>query len=378
MNSINTSLLSAVVLGTITTAGMAADTSGDAVDSRVVPEVYVIPLKGQMGTDIHPSIYEEIVEDVSKENPDIIVFELESADINKIDYLSDDDRREYGSRDIGQYRGLVKMLREELGNARQVMWVTDSVGFSSLVALAWEDIYINSNGRLGGLVRMMELTQHPDEEVRRKFREAVIGIGNGFLETGGRPRELGLAMMRPEMALSVSFKGRDMVWDNDTNGHWVVDGSSKRTASFPAQLAEDTGIAEGTADTLDDLVFLLGYREYVNNESGKKIVDDYRENWRRTFERCGEWYMDYQQQLGWATGEDTVKYLGAAKNSLEKILAAMRKYPAIELRVRMEFGVSALDLEVEIEKIKEQLRGLKGSQRRGSGGRKGGGGFGGL
>ena len=206
----------------------------------------------------------------------------------------------------------------------------------------------------------------------------MIGIGNGFLETGGRPRELGLAMMRPEMALSVSFKGRDMVWDNDTNGHWVVDGSSKRTASFPAQLAEDTGIAEGTADTLDDLVFLLGYREYVNNESGKKIVDDYRENWRRTFERCGEWYMDYQQQLGWATGEDTVKYLGAAKNSLEKILAAMRKYPAIELRVRMEFGVSALDLEVEIEKIKEQLRGLKGSQRRGSGGRKGGGGFGGL
>ena len=116
-----------------------------------VPVIYPVPMRGQMGTDIHPSAYEAIVEDAKKVRPDLIVFMLESADINNIFYLRDDDRAETGLALLGEYRDLVSTLSDELAEFPQVMWVEDSVGFGSLMALSWPEMYMKPKARLWGL-----------------------------------------------------------------------------------------------------------------------------------------------------------------------------------------------------------------------------------
>ena len=59
-----------------------------AADMRLAapPKVYVIPIEGQMGTDIHgeingkPGIYEKVIADVREQKPDILVFRINSGD----------------------------------------------------------------------------------------------------------------------------------------------------------------------------------------------------------------------------------------------------------------------------------------------------------
>jgi hypothetical protein len=172
-------------------------------DPSKAPKIYVIPMgldgNGQIGSDIRLSVYEQVVKDVKAKKPDLIIFQLESTDgkTGKA-YLGNDDRSERGRIDFEDARKMVDLLKTEFVNIPQVMWVKDSVGFSTALALAWPDLYMTSKARLWGMSRVMEFVQHPDPEVVRKFLAAWTGIAIGFLRRGGYPPELGLAMMRPE------------------------------------------------------------------------------------------------------------------------------------------------------------------------------------
>lgn len=357
-------------------APAAATASDDATAAGKVPVIYPIPMRGQMGTDIHPSAYEEIVADCKKANPDLVVFILESADINNIFYLADDDRAETGLGLLGEYRQLATSLRDDLSTYPQVMWVEDSVGFGSLMAMSWPTMYMKPNARLWGLQNVSRMAggwQDPD--VAAKMMAAWTGIGKGFLEKGGYPLELGEAMMRPEYKLSANFEGRKVTWKLDTNGHWVVDSSPEDVTNLRAELAEDLGVCAGIAETLDDVAFLQGWREYQLQESGQKLIERYVEDWRRTYEATKKWMQDAEQNLGWASGDDAVRYLGAAKNLYEKVIGAMKQYPAVENRWKRD-GVSLLALEVLVEQLKEQILGLRGGGRGAGGGGAGGGGLG--
>jgi hypothetical protein len=55
-----------------------------------------------------------------------------------------------------------------------------------------------------------------------------------------------------------------------------------------------------------------------------------------------------------------------ARKALERILAGMKKYPAVELRWRMTNGLDQARVEGMIKEIKERQKGTKGSA--GSGG----------
>jgi hypothetical protein len=364
----------ALAAASIAIAASAASAAG-AQDSGRLPVIYPVPLKGQMGTDIHPSIYEEVAKDARRVRPDLIVFILNSADINEVFYLADDDRAEFGLGMLGEFRSLVISLRDGLREFDQAMWVEDSVGFGTLMALSWPTMYMKPRGRLWGLQRVADMARGwQDPDVAAKMMAAWTGIGKGFLEKGGYPLELGEAMMRPEHRLSASFKGRKVTWSLDTSGHWLVDGSDEATTNIRAEQAEDLGICAGLAESLDDVAFLNGWREYEVADSGQKIVDKYIEDWRRVLDRTIQWQRDAEQARGWAQGGDAVKYLGQVRQNYERILAAMRQYPAVEIRWRTQFGLDRLRLEVALEQLREQLRGLRGGNRGGAGG---GGGMGG-
>ncbi|MBM4112322.1 MAG: hypothetical protein FJ253_02940 [Phycisphaerae bacterium] len=343
------------------------------------PKVYTIPMRGQLGTDITLPIYKEVIEDAKKKKPDLIVFVLQSADYNQIDYIGDDDRAERGRFDQYEMRDLVNSLKEELRHIPQVVWVKDVAGPASPLAFPWPDIYMSSNGRLEGMSFAYMNAGHPDWEVHRKFLAAWVGIACGFLEAGGYDKALGEALIIPERKLSVSWKGRELIWQQDVDGTYVVDNSEKAVPVFNAKAAEDLMLSKGTCDDLDDLMFLLGYREWDKSlvekkEDGAPLVDDYIKKWRAAFAKCREAWRTYEREMEYASGEDALAHLGKARKALQEILDAMNKYPAVEKRMGAA-GIRKIDIERLLREIREQITAIEGRKRavRGGGGLSGGG-----
>ncbi len=336
------------------------------------PKVYVFPLKGQMGTDISEPLFKMIIEDVKKQKPDILILKLTSADIDKNDYLRNDDRDEFGLvGEITNYRDMVKSIHDDLSNIPQVMWVEDSVGVSGLMALSWSRMYMGSGARLMGISQFKEMVekQWDDADVRSKMVAAWTGIMKGLVQLGGYPDQLADAMIFSDRMLSLNFEGRGVKWLADTSGTWVLDSSKDAPVNFQAQIAEDTLLSDGTADTLDDLMFLLGYRDFVKVDSGEKIAKQYTDDWRKAMKNVQEWLKDAGEV------DDSLIGLGKRKSFFEKIVSALKQYPVIEKRRELG-GINRLQLENEIDNIKKQIQKMRDAGKNNGGGGGGGGGGG--
>ncbi len=348
-------------------------------ESLDLPGLYVIPMKGQLGTDIHPSIYEKVVEDIRAHQPDLLVFVMNCKDVDDL-LIPLNEATEQGLFLHHEYRMIVDLFRDDLGDIPQVMWIEDSVGFSSLLAMAWERIYMTPTARLGGLRGVAKRADGwSDKDVAAKMMAAWTGIGRGFLENGGYHRYLADAMMRPEALLSASFDGREVVWSLDDAGEFLVDGDSEKTLGFRAKPAEDLLVSEGTVDNLDDLAFLLGYREYREIQGkGEEIVTNYQDQWRRVYDNTKVLWDDYLQHRGWAGGDETLKWLSKAKRDVQKIIRAMDRYEAVEIRWRTDRQTKKHELVVLVETMNEEIRALTRERRGGGygGGRRGVGGGG--
>lgn len=370
-----------------------------ASNDASLPGVYIIPMQGQMGTDVHASIYQDVVEEIHEAKPDLIVWALKCADTDQ-EFGQLDDPAETGRIDLDHYRGLVNLLQDDpfLKNVQQVMWVHDSEGISSVVALAWPEMYMAPKARLQGLQQLFDgIDQNvSDDDVKAKFIAGVVAMSNGFLQAGGHPTQLGEAMINPGHKLAASWHGREVWWTLNGEGDYVIDGSDEETALFTAKTAEDFGISDGTAETLDDLLMLLGYREYrlVDGPAERKL-EEYQANWRRAYEQAQEALIDYATHLGWAGGNgrsgggigaggvgrggssgrgsgrgnsrndalrDRIKYLSQARNDMKKVVAAMKRYEAVEYRLALQ-GTQLIPSEIAIERLSERIRQLRETER---------------
>ena len=348
-------------------------------DAKDVPSFYMVPMKGQMGTDVTTSIYKELIPDIREQDPDVIIIVMNSADYADTfaAALGGIDLQEISRPDFDQYKKLASVFHDDLEQYRQVVWVQDAVGIASTVALSWDELYMKSDARLGGMRMVIELTgadKHSDDDIRAKMMAAVMGAAKSLLEYGGYDYELADAMMWAPHKLSASFKGREVVWSLQEDGEFVIDNDDEHTANFRADVAENLLISDGTADTLDDLALLLGFREYrVIDEHAKEIVDGYRKDWRTAYSNTESWWKDYQQYMGWASGEDALAYLSKAKRSIERIIRAMDMYPPVELRWKEQHGTTKFQLEMLVEELKQRIRDMRQSGGNRGGGRRGGG-----
>lgn len=364
------------VLSTVLLAASAPAIAGDAPlpTGLANPKVYVFPLMGQMGTDISEPIFKRLIEDAKKQQPDIIVLKLKSADIDRINHLRNDDPSEFGLvNKMTEYRDMMKSVHDELSSIPQVMWVEDSVGVSGLAALAWDRMYMFSDARLGGLYQFKEMVeaQWQDDDVRSKMVAAWTGIMKGLTQLGNNPDVLADALIFSERTLSVNFEGRGAKWVNDTSGSWVVDSSADLPLNLSAAVAEDILLSDGSADTLDDLMFLLGYREYTAIDSGEKLGKQFTEDWRKAMKNIFTWMEEASET------EDSVQGLGKRKALYEKVVAAFKAYPFIEGRREcQQQGINRQAIEGAIDDIKKELQRLREAEKDNRGGGSGGGGGG--
>ena len=139
-------------------AGLPA-TAAETTDRS--PVVYVIPLSGQMGTDIHPSIYEEVIED---ERGEAGLHHLQARVRRLRQELPhpNDDRSEAGI--MAEHGGL---SRPHDGAPTDFPSTStpgrscgsDAVGVSSLLAMSWPEIYMSDGARLEGINTVQQFTR---------------------------------------------------------------------------------------------------------------------------------------------------------------------------------------------------------------------------
>lgn len=347
------------------------------------PVVYVVPMDGQMGTDISPGIYEKIVKDIKVAKPDLLVYRLNSNDgrfsigwMDGVEAAMRNDKvdpRQIASQ-VLEYRDLAIMLHRELDGIPSVMFVEDARGMSSLFALSWPYMFMAPKGWVQGLDIVGSLGGGNDADIRAKMFAAWTGIAKGVLEMGGHPQALSEALVRPDRMLSVDVDGRTTKWRDDDLGTWyLVDGTMEKPAVFTAKTAEDTGLAQGLATDVNDLMLLLGYPDFTMVQSGEKLFGDYNTAWRKRFEDSEKWMEEFQRPIREASE------LGKRKQILEKMQSSFKQYPPMARLWEWKAGLTSAQLELLIENITEQIRAAQkakqGQQKGGSGGG-GGKGFG--
>jgi hypothetical protein len=362
----------------------AADKPGKspyATDTRLghPPAVYVIPMEGYMGVDIHPSVYDKILVDLKTKKPDLIVFKLNSSDgrmsekyMEAVNEARKDDKINplRLASGITDYRDMAAKLHNELDGYPTVMFVEDSRGISCVYALAWPYMFMTKDAKIAGLDIVASLGGGNDKDIKAKMFSAWTGIAKGILELGGRPQELCDALVRPDRKLSADIDGRATKWRNDTLGSWyVVDQSDEVSARFTSKTAEDTGLTDGVAQDMDDLMYLLGYPEYTKVDSGEKIFRDTNAAWRKKYAETKKWMEEYQQPM------EDARDLGKRKQILEKMLAAFKQSPQLARMWEWTRGLTEDQLKILIEQLTEQIRtNQKQKQGSGSGSGPGGGG----
>jgi hypothetical protein len=342
------------------------------------PRVYIVPIAGQIGTDVSPELVDGLLRDIKKVRPDVLVHRMNCADFDRINHLANDRIEEAGIPDPELVRDMVKRLQEEMPDARQVMWVEDAVGVSAFMALAWSEMYFHPDARIGGVSRFIDQVKErwSDPDVRSKMLAARLGLFKGLVVQGGHAECIAEAMLLPENKLSFEFVGRRPRWRGDDKGMIIVDSSEEQPANFHAEAAELSFLCDGLAESLDDLMYLLGYREYEVVSRGERIATSHRESWRKGMDGV----LDILDEA--AATEDDVAGFGRRKSLFEKALAILRRYPFMEMRMELQQRqVNAEVLEIyidDIRKIIQQMNEAEKDAKRngGRGGSSGGGGRG--
>ena len=335
--------------------------------------ILIIPMNGQTLTDIRGEVYKELQDDIKQLNPDLIVVEIDCKDAKDVFYQQ---MGWFNPKEIGQFEGMTdnlpavaKVFRMHLKDIEQVAYVKDSMGAITPLTLSWERIYMEPTARLTGTMQLAgRYSKIEDENVRGKMRTAWTLLGSILGGYGNRDEDLMLALVDPEKLLSGTWNGKKVDWSNDLNGDFTIDPYTNMVPRFSATYAEELGISEATVDSLNDVLLLNNIREYhIVGEEITKQLNDYIKNWRTNLQKAKLLWGDYQQQNGWAAGDQRTRWLSKNKTTIKSLMGICKKYPAVTLR--MGFDPKLKNLENIIEEIEKELR--RGGGSPGGGGSSG-------
>ena len=342
--------------------------------------ILVIPMEGQMHTDIRASVYAGLVDRIKEADPELIVVEMLSRDrLNNFAYLmSYGDPNEFNLFNAEDLIEIAKVFYIELNDIPQVAWVKDSSGVSTVLALSWSTMYMSYGAFLRSTTQVSDFNNINAEDTRGKIREFRTINSKIVAEYGNRSPALTRAFIDPDVPLSGTWKGKKVEWEESTLGDFVIDTGKDSMPQLTATQATEVGISEGLVASLEDVLLAQGIREY--HIVGEDITADIQksvEDWRDELDEAKEHWADAQQFAQWADvdgGDVAVKDRRDELASLRALLKIMQKNPPVTQRLGRPYrpGISIRYVEERIEQIVELLARMKDGGR--SGGRGGGGG----
>jgi len=355
------------------------------------PSVLIIPMQGQMHTDINHSVYASVADRIKTLSPDLIIVEIFSRDW-KNDWIQrmgqgnpfyqdpDELNRFYVADDL---LDIGKVFNVQLKGIKQIAWVQDSSGPSTILALSYPTIYMSPDARLQGTyaaTRRAYSIKNVDTHGKiLEFEQVHI---EPLANYANRNSALLRAFIDPVELLSGTWEGKKVRWQNDLNGDFIVDNGDS-VPRLTATLATEVGICRAVTPTRNAVLLAEGIREY--HIVGQDITDEILEQkaaWRSDYDKLLESYSDANIFMDLANGEQEAKYLRNQINAYKKMLRILNKSPGykgrsplgVALRSKLKPNIDAKTLERWIEQIEERLKQLRDNDGggRGGGGRGGG------
>ena len=338
--------------------------------------VLIIPMHGQMHTDIQHELYQSMVDRIKDADPDLILIELLSRDFkNEFHTLMGWDRSHgrrlnFNSYDAEDMVKIAEVFHLPLAEFPQVVWVEDSAGSSTVLALSWANLYMSDDAYLHSTYLSSDFNNINAEDTRGKIREFRMIHTKTLAEFAGRDHALLRAFADPDVPLSGSWEGKDVVWADNTDGELILDKGVDYMPHLSATIAAEVSISKGNVTSRNDVLLSEGIRVYhLVGEDITEELNAHPVKWRKDFLRAEKMLRDGEQYGGWARGDDTAKYLRKQLAEYNKLVKLLEKSSAVAKSIGRKHRISIKTLEQWIEEIEEQLEQLKnGGRGRGGGG----------
>lgn len=349
--------------------------------------VYLVNFQGEFARDVSGTPFKQLWADVKKVQPDILVFKIDfqfRVYGQQHDAVENDPNALY---QLDQALELVTFLRNDLANdpawvkkPRIVMWVKRALGGSAFLPFSVPDVYFTSDGivgGIGGLERMAATMQ--DQRVKEKMWGIRRAQCMSLAQMGGHDDRLMRAMIEYRFKLSVDFEGGEPVYREDYSGEVILkediteDETRKDTLeqiarfqgndtlTMRADIALKLKFAKGRADTLEEIMYHLGYeRNYTVTEGrGKRILENWSNDLRKAERDIIQLWNDFTDiQVQGATPAERNQRRGAQIGVLKKIQVLLGRFKeAIDPRAIQGAPENwETRLDVMIEQIRQQMR----------------------
>jgi len=296
--------------------------------------VYLIKVRGEVGTDFSATPLKRALEDAKKFQPDVIVLQIDSAVKPKNgrggegkdgENLLIEQSRAFDSVDSVTEIStvLIDDIRENKGwvkKPRLVAWVNRALGPAAFLPFVCKDIYYTPNAVHGGIGYLDYYFEGVgDVVVREKQRSLRMGRAEGIAVKGGHDFRILRAMAREDYVLSYTMVGGKPEFYEDMSGDTILtdDGNVQAgrgdsyedylrntgndTLTLTTPVAKRIGFIQGEAATMDDLAFELGiqraYKVYGRRADRelagwRNLVDNLTPQFNKLRRDLAEWRLE--------------------------------------------------------------------------------------
>lgn len=281
--------------------------------------VCFISLEEMVGPYLNADALKHSVELVKDEKPEIIVLVINSgggalAEVEPLsDYIHEEMKKDY----------------------RVVTWIQSAISAASLTAFNCEEIYMMKEGNLGGTVAF-SMTGNSAKAASGADLELILRAGEGISKRGKRnPLIMRAMQILMELSADIDENG-NVTWYEGSQGKYLVN-PEDRILTFNSENAKKFGVSKGTADTKDELLHVMGVKEWT--EVGPK-ADEYQIEFRANVAKfealAGKIIAEYNLALsaagGGGGGDQKTRnmYIGRARTKLLELQSAVRRAPSYE------------------------------------------------
>lgn len=302
--------------------------------------VYFAELKGKFGRNITQTLVRKLTADALKENADTIIFSLDG---------------EWDPQNEFKFRGWQELFRyEELGPAltdeiqknfpnppRVATWVHKAMGGACLMPLCTKEIYMTEDAMIGGMFGL-DVMMQGNRTVVEKQRSLRLQHAAGWVVKGGYDVRIMYAMAVIEYVLSYRFAGDEVEFFErmpegpnevlltdkgpDSMAEYVR-GKGKAYLNITSKIGTDLKISKGTANTKEDLFFLMGLdRNRIDVGSAKRICEQWDRRIVAAEKELKKLMQEYQDTaVNGATYEERTQQRGKRKSTLRKMMEKLNE-----------------------------------------------------
>jgi len=277
------------------------DTNGKVIPPGTL-KVYVVPITGEFGRDFSKTPAKNIMDDLVRTKPDVIIFRFDEAfahhgEESPADFLQVGDEG-FITGAMLKAQELDTLITPRLRDdpafsykPRVIAWVKKALGPAAFLPLVFKDIYFTSDGHQGGVGGLDFLLEgRGDEVVRQKQRSLRLAWVKGLAEEGDHDMRIAKAMCWGDYILSYRIVGgqAEFVESMPPSPEWFLlkdDGAVNKDhadtmqdlvrmkgndfLTLDSKVAFDIGFSKGTADTLDELLANMGISRNYAQMKGK-------------------------------------------------------------------------------------------------------------